>query len=137
MRTGGCCAVDQVRVRPPAKRSAGLLFPVPDPPPARRAQRQAHGDAQLCGRHEARVLHAKREAEALHVEERATRFPGKTVLYLDQRRGRLERVLELADRFLLSGREVQVHALLPKATHAARRTEKHATGNVRVPFQLE
>jgi CBS domain-containing protein len=80
---------------------------------------------------------AMRAAEALHVEERDTRLLGKTLLYLDQRRGRLEKVLELADRFLLSGQEVQVHALLLKAIHAAKRTEEHATGNVRVPFQLE
>jgi hypothetical protein len=53
-----------------------------------------------------------RAAEALHVEERDTRYLGKTLLYLDQRRIRLEKVLELADRFLLSGQEVQVHALL-------------------------
>jgi len=80
---------------------------------------------------------ALRAAEELHVEERDTRYLGKTLLYLDQRRGRLEKVLELADRFLLTGQDVQVHALLLKAIHAAKRAEEHATGNVRVPFQLE
>ena len=63
-------------------------------------------------------------------------YLGKTLLYLDQRR-RLEKVLELADRFLLSGQEVQVHALLLKAIHAAKRAEEHATGKARVPFPLE
>jgi CBS domain-containing membrane protein len=80
---------------------------------------------------------AMRAAEALHVEERDTRYLGKTLLYLDQRRIRLEKVLELADRFLLSGQEVQVHALLLKAIHAAKRAEEHATGKARVPFPLE
>jgi hypothetical protein len=78
-----------------------------------------------------------RAAEALHVEERDARYLGKTLLYLDQRRIRLEKVLELADRFLLSGQEVQVHALLLKAIHAAKRAEEHATGKARVPFPLE
>ena len=80
---------------------------------------------------------AMRTAEVLHVEERDPRHLGKTMLYLDQRRDYLEKVLELADRFLLSGQEVQVHAQLLKAIHAAKRAEEHATGRTRVPFPLE
>ena len=80
---------------------------------------------------------ALRTAELLHVEERDPRHLGKTLLYLDQRVSYLEKVLELADRFLLSGQDVQVHALLLKAIHAAKRAEEHATGQARVPFPLE
>ncbi len=80
---------------------------------------------------------ALRTAEVLHVEARDPRHLGKTLLYLDQRSNLLERVLELADRFLLSGQEVQVHSQLLKAIHAAKRAEEHATGRARVPFALQ
>jgi len=80
---------------------------------------------------------AMRTAETLHVEARDPRYLGKAMLYLDQRRQYLEKVLELADRFLRAGQEEQVHALLLKAIHAAKRAEEHATGAVRVPFPLE
>jgi hypothetical protein len=80
---------------------------------------------------------ALRTAEVLHVEARDPRHLGKALLYLDQRRNLLEKVLELADRFLLSGQEVQVHSQLLKAIHAAKRVEEHATGRARVPFPLE
>jgi CBS domain-containing protein len=80
---------------------------------------------------------AMRTADVLHVEARDPRHLGKTLLYLDQRRYHLEKVLELADRFLLSGQDVHVHALLLKAIHAAKRAEEHATGQARVPFPLE
>ncbi|MFO1406248.1 MAG: CBS domain-containing protein [Steroidobacteraceae bacterium] len=76
-------------------------------------------------------------AQALHVETRDPRYLGKTLLYLEQRNAFLERVFELADRFLLSGQDVQVHSLLLKAIHAAKRAEEHATGRARVPFPLE
>lgn len=59
------------------------------------------------------------------------------MLYPDQRREYLEKVLELADHFLLSGQDVQTHALLLKAIHAAMRVEERATGAARVPFPLE
>jgi CBS domain-containing protein len=80
---------------------------------------------------------ALRTAEVLHVEARDPRHLGKALLYLDQRRSYLEKVLELADHFLLSGQDVQTHALLLKAIHAAKRAEEHATGQARVPFPLE
>lgn len=80
---------------------------------------------------------AMRTAEVLHVEVRDPRFLGKTMLYLDQRRRYLEKVLELADRFLVTGQDEHVHALLLKAIHAAKRVEEHATGAARVPFPLE
>jgi CBS domain-containing protein len=76
-------------------------------------------------------------AEVLHVEARDPRHLGKALLYLDQRRGLLEKVLELADRFLLTGQDEQTHALLLKAIHAAKRAEEHATGLARVPFPLQ
>lgn len=73
----------------------------------------------------------------LHVEARDPRHLGKTMLYLEQRRGYLEKVFELADRFLRAGQDEQNHALLLKAIHAAKRAEEHATGQARVPFPLE
>lgn len=80
---------------------------------------------------------ALRTAEVLHVEAHDPRFLGKAMLYLDQRRGLLEKVLELADRFLRTGQDEHTHALLLKAIHAAKRAEEHATGQARVPFPLE
>ena len=76
-------------------------------------------------------------ADVLHVETRDPRHLGKALLYLDQRRGYLEKVLELADRFLLTGQDEHVHALLLKAIHAAKRVEEQAAGRARVPFPLE
>ena len=80
---------------------------------------------------------AMRTAEVLHVEARDLRYLGKVLLYLDQRRRYLEKVAELADRFLLAGQDEQTHALLLKAIHAAKRAEEHATGQARVPFPLD
>jgi CBS domain-containing protein len=80
---------------------------------------------------------ALRTATTLHVEARDPRYLGKAMLYLDQRRSYLERVLELADRFLRTGQDEHTHALLLKAIHAAKRAEEHATGQARVPFPLE
>lgn len=80
---------------------------------------------------------ALRTAQMLHVEARDLRFLGKTMLYLEQRRELLEKVLELADRFLRAGQDEHTHALLLKAIHAAKRAEEHATGQARVPFPLE
>ena len=80
---------------------------------------------------------AMRTAETLHVEARDPRYLGKAMLYLDQRRSYLEKVAELADRFLRTGQDEHVHALLLKAIYAAKRAEEHATGNARVPFPLE
>jgi len=76
-------------------------------------------------------------AELLHVEARDRRFLGKTLLYLEQRNGFLEKVFDLCDRFLRSGQDVHVHAQLLKAVLAAKRAEEHATGQARVPFPLE
>jgi len=80
---------------------------------------------------------ALRTAQTLHVEDRDPRFLGKSMLYLDQRCSYLERVGDLADRFLRTGQDEHVHALLLKAIHAAKRAEEHATGAARVPFPLE
>ncbi len=73
-------------------------------------------------------------AELLQRENRDLRFLGKTIRYLDQRRRHLEKVLELADRFLISGQDERVHALLLKAIHAAKRAEERSTGQSRTPF---
>jgi CBS domain-containing protein len=80
---------------------------------------------------------AMRTAQVLHVEARDPRYLGKALLYLDQRRELLEKVLELADRFLRTGQDEHTHALLLKAIHAAKRAEEHATGEARVPFPLQ
>jgi len=80
---------------------------------------------------------AMETAELLHVEARDPRFLGKTMLYMEQRNGFLEKVFELSDRFLRSGQDVHVHAQLLKAILAAKRAEEHATGQARVPFPLE
>lgn len=71
---------------------------------------------------------ALRTATTLLVEARDPRYLGKAMLYLEQRRSYLERVLELADRFLRTGQDEHTHALLLKAIHAAKRAEEHATG---------
>lgn len=80
---------------------------------------------------------AMHTAEVLHVEARDPRHLGKALLYLDQRCRYLEQVLQLADRFLLTGQDERVHALLLKAIHAVKRAEEHATGQARVPVPLE
>jgi CBS domain-containing protein len=77
---------------------------------------------------------ALRTAGTLCDEGRDPRHLGKTLVYLDQRRALLEDVLELADRFLLTGQDEQTHALLLKAIHAAKRAEEHATGQARPPI---
>jgi CBS domain-containing protein len=80
---------------------------------------------------------ALRTAETLHVEARDPRHLGKAMLYLDQRCGMLENVLERADRFLRTGQDVRAHALLLKAIHAAKRGEERATGHARAaPEQM-
>jgi CBS domain-containing protein len=104
------------------------------PPPSAGDPEQVHyhqkpGDAEWST--------AMQTANVLHVEARDPRFLGKTMLYFEQRNAYLEKVLELADRFLLSGQDVQVHALLLKAIHAAKRAEEFAIGKARVPFPLE
>jgi CBS domain-containing protein len=80
---------------------------------------------------------ALRVAEMLHVEARDPKYLGKALLYLDQRREFLERVMERADRFLVAGQDEHNHALLLKSILAAKRAEEHAAGAARVPFPLE
>ena len=105
----------------------------PSPPPASDPE-QVHYHRRPSD--DERAL-AMATAETLHVEVRDRRYLGKTLLYLEQRNAFLERVYELADRFLLTGQDVQVHAQLLKAIHAAKRAEEHATGQARVPFPLQ
>ena len=82
-------------------------------------------------------LAAMRTAEALQVEARDPRHLGKTLLYLEQRNRLLDKVFALADRFLLTGQNEQVHAQLLKAIHAAKRAEEHSTGKARTACPLE
>jgi CBS domain-containing protein len=114
-------------VVPPPTRAA------PPPPAAPAADEQKYRRKPTAEEYAA----ALRTAEVLHVEARDPRHLGKAMLYLDQRRAYLEKVLELADRFLLTGQDEHTHALLLKAIHAAKRVEEHATGEARVPFPLE
>ena len=96
---------------------------------------------------EGRVYHRKptdqeygialQTAEMLHVEARDPKYLGKTLLYLDQRRAYLEKVLARADRYLVAGQDEHNHAQLLKSILAAKRVEEHATGTARVPFPLE
>jgi CBS domain-containing protein len=117
----------------PPRRGAGPESGVVQPPPSDETNeepvyhRKPNADEYAT---------AMRTAETLHVEARDPRYLGKAMLYLDQRRQYAEKVLELSDRFLRSGQDVQVHALLLKAIHAAKRAEEHATGAARVPFPL-
>ena len=61
----------------------------------------------------------------------------EALIYLDQRRAYLEKVLGLADRYLVAGQDEFNHAQLLKAILATKRMEEHATGAARVPFPLE
>lgn len=117
---------------PPRKGAAAAPHAAP-PPPAGDAE-QVHYHQRPTAEEHATAL---RTAEVLHVEARDRRHLGKTMLYLEQRIAHLEKVFELADRFLLSGQDVHVHSQLLKAIHAAKRSEEHATGEARVPFPLE
>ena len=80
---------------------------------------------------------ALRAAESMYVEGHDSGFVGKTLLYLDQRRAYLEKVLALADRYLTAGQDEHNHALLLKAVLAAKRAEEHAVVAAAVPFALE
>jgi CBS domain-containing protein len=108
-------------------------------PPPRTAQAAPAGESHDDRRYYRRPTTeeyrtALQTARLLHVEARDPRHLGKTMLYLDQRLGFLEKVLELADRYLLTGQDEAVHALLLKSILAAKRAEEHATGQARVPF---
>jgi CBS domain-containing protein len=120
-------------LRGPPRRIDAAAGADPTPPPA--------GDSEQVHYHrrptdDERAL-ALSTAETLHVEVRDRRYLGKTLLYLEERNAFLERVYELADRFLLTGQDVQVHSQLLKAILAAKRAEEHATGRARVPFPLQ
>ena len=118
---------------PPRRGTVAVERPAPAPPPEETP--------------EGRVYHRKptveeygtalQAAEQLHVEARDPKFLGKTLLYLDQRRAYLEKVLGLADRYLVAGQDEFNHAQLLKAIFATKRMEEHATGAARVPFPLE
>jgi CBS domain-containing protein len=119
---------------PPRREAAAQQEGAPPPAPSAGDAEQVHYHQRPTA--EERAI-AMRTAEVLHDEARDPRFLGKTTLYLEQRNAYLETVLELSDRFLLSGQDVHVHSLLLKAIHAAKRAEEHASGRARVPFPLE
>ena len=80
---------------------------------------------------------ALRAAEVMHVEGHDPSHVGKTLLYLDQRRAYLEKVMALADRYLAAGQDEHNHALLLKAVLAAKGAEEHAVAAAAVPFALQ
>lgn len=112
---------------------------VPFPGPVRQAPAQEAREELICRRKpsDEEYRTALRTAQVLHVEDRDPRHLGKSLLYLDQRCAHLEKVLELADRFLLTGQDEHTHALLLKAIHAAKGVEERATGQARVPFAIQ
>jgi CBS domain-containing protein len=121
-------------LRGPPRRGNGALqheseSPPQDEAPEGRSYHRRPTDAEFAI--------AMETAELLHVEARDPKFLGKTLLYLDQRRAYLEKVLTRADRFLVAGQDEHNHALLLKAVLAAKRAEEHAAGTTRVPFPLE
>jgi CBS domain-containing protein len=121
-------------LRGPPRRGAATLPKTDVAPPPAGDPEQVHYHQKPTTEEHATALST---ARLLHVEARDPRFLGKTMLYLEQRNAFLDKVFELADRFLLSGQDVHVHALLLKAIHAAKRAEEHATGRAKVPFPLE
>jgi CBS domain-containing protein len=112
---------------------------VPLSGPVRQAPAQEAREEPVCHRKptDEEYRTALRTAQVLHVEARDPRHVGKALLYLDQRCAHLEKVLELADRFLLTGQDEHTHALLLKAIHAAKGVEERATGQARVPFAIQ
>jgi CBS domain-containing protein len=118
----------------PPRTSTGVAPGVQPPVPSAGDAEQVHYHQRPTAEERATAM---RTAAVLHEEARDPRFLGKTLLYLEQRNAYVEKVLELADRFLLSGQDVHLHALLLKAIHAAKRAEEHASGQARVPFPLE
>ena len=117
---------------PPRRGSLPLRSPLQ--PPDEESREETHYHPRPSVEEMATALST---AELLYVENRDLRFLGKTIRYLDQRRRYLEKVLDLADRFLVSGQDERVHALLLKAIHAAKRAEEHSTGQSRTPFPLQ
>jgi len=69
---------------------------------------------------------ALQTAESLYVEAHDPHSVAKALLYLDERRAYLEKVLVQADRYLTAGQDEHNHALLLKAVLAAKRAEEHA-----------
>lgn len=121
-------------LRGPPRRGVTPVTRNPAPPPAE----DAHVEPEIHLRPtDAEYETALRVAETLHVEARDPKYLGKTLLYLDQRRQFLERVLERADRFLVAGQDEHNHSLLLKAILSAKRAEERSAGAARVPFPLE
>jgi CBS domain-containing protein len=121
-------------LRGPPRRGAVDAALTPDAPPQEDTPEGRVYHRKPTGQEYGIALQA---AQVLHVEARDPKYLGKTLLYLDQRRAYLERVLALADRYLVAGQDEHNHAQLLKSILAAKRVEEHATGTERVPFPLE
>jgi CBS domain-containing protein len=112
-------------------------------PPARAANETPADDEAMAERSfrlkptPDQLATALRAAESMYVEGHDPNFVGKALLYLDQRRAYLEKVLSLADRYLTAGQDEHNHALLLKAVLAAKSAEEHAVAAAAVPFALE
>lgn len=116
------------RGSPPPARPSGQGLPE-DEAAAERTYRRKPAPDQYAA--------ALRAADALYVQGHDPNSVAKTLLYLDERRAYLEKVLVLADRYLTAGQDEQNHALLLKAVLAAKRAEEHAAVESGVPFPLQ
>ena len=116
----------------------GLLDATRKPGPSSSATAEDAIDEPVFHRKPSNVEFATAHAtaETLHREDRDSRFVGRTLLYLAQRRACLEKVLVLADRFLRAGHDEHNHAQLLKAILAAKRVEEHATATTDVAIPL-
>jgi CBS domain-containing protein len=116
------------RARPPGpvRGSALPVDAVPDTTGDFPAIQQKPTDAQFATAYAA--------GQKMQLNERDPRHLAAALLYLAQRRAYLERVLTLADRFLLAGQDERTHSLLLKAIMAAKRAEELASGTAEAQF---
>jgi CBS domain-containing membrane protein len=80
---------------------------------------------------------ALQAAETSYVAGHDPHSVAKTLLYLDERRAYLEKVLVQADRYLTAGQDEHNHALLLKAVFAAKRADEHAAAAPDAAFPLQ
>ena len=80
---------------------------------------------------------ALQAASTSYVAGHDPRSVAKTLLYLDERRAYLEKVLVQADRYLTAGQDEHNHALLLKAVLAAKRADEHAAAAAGAAFPLQ
>jgi CBS domain-containing protein len=119
---------------PPRRGSVPAAPPASGMPPADEAMAERTYRLKPTAEQMATALRA---AEVMYVEGHDPSYVGKALLYLDQRRAYLEKVLSLADRYLAAGQDEHNHALLLKAVLAAKGAEEHAVAAAAVPFALQ